>query len=275
MCPGASADPRKNSPGFLVFVWTEKGGVNNTTSEQKNFKWYREHLPFPFITVCRSCYFKQEDGTLILDNLNAVSWCDGCQSQLKAITSEMNQSTGAINKIASCKHSASLTLVKQVCNTCPVFCLIKSISKSVTNVNLSAFGLRTLLRCEFSKLKEEGKLNLKSLKESALLEFLPCYPSIISNAAPTEAVACGFIDNVMIDMGTYSFPDYNSILRTCKSPLTRDMERIVEEKFNELFVEQTTFGILFDSFMSSMGIIPDRNYLGFNVSRTSEAESWQ
>ena len=33
LCPGASADPRNNSPGFVAFVRPEKGGVSNTTSE--------------------------------------------------------------------------------------------------------------------------------------------------------------------------------------------------------------------------------------------------
>ena len=122
------------------------------------------------------------------------------QSQLKAITNELNQSTDAINKIVSCKHSASRTSVEQACDTCPVFRSIKSISKSVTHANLPAFGLRSSLGCEFSKLKEQGTLNLKSIKESALLDFLSCYPSIISKAAPTEAVACVFIDDDMIDI---------------------------------------------------------------------------
>ena len=39
LCPGVSADPCNNSPGFVAFVRTEKGGVKNTTSEQKNYEW--------------------------------------------------------------------------------------------------------------------------------------------------------------------------------------------------------------------------------------------
>ena len=133
-------------------------------------------------------------------NGTCCSWCGGDQSQLKTITNGINQSTNAINKIVSCKHSVSRTSVEQACDTCPVFCSFKSISKSVTNATLPAFGLKSSLGCEFSKLKAEGKLNLKSLKESALLDFLSFYPSIISKAVPTGAVLCEFIDNGMIDM---------------------------------------------------------------------------
>lgn len=41
-----------------------------------------------------------------------------------------------------------------------------------------------LLGKQFTKLKVELCLNLKLLKESALLVFLSCYPTIISKAEP-------------------------------------------------------------------------------------------
>ena len=81
-------------------------------------------------------------------------------------------------------------------------------------------------------------LHLKGTKEGALIDFLTCYPSVISEAAPTDEVSCGFVDNGMIDISAYSLPYYTSIIRTYKKPLYLDMETIAEQIFDELFNEQ-------------------------------------
>jgi len=48
----------------------------------------------------------------------------------------------------------------------------------------------------------------------SLVDFLSCYPTILSKAAPHNAATAGFIDNGMIDTESYSYPDLNSIVNT-------------------------------------------------------------
>lgn len=78
----------------------------------------------------------------------------------------------------------------------------------------------------------------------------------------------------MIDTSSYSFPDYTSIIRTCKTPLQVDMELIVEQRLDELFDEKAKSDILSDAFMYRISIKKDNKYAGDEVSRTLSVELW-
>ena len=91
LCPSGTADPRNKLSGFIRFVCTAKYGVSESTSEQKNFEWYRENVLLPFISVCCSSYFNHIEGTAIPDELTTFYLCGGGQYQLRAITIDLNQ----------------------------------------------------------------------------------------------------------------------------------------------------------------------------------------
>lgn len=133
-----------------VCMHRKRAGSSDNTSEQKNFDRYRENILVTLFSVCRSSYFKHENGTAISDDLMAVCRCDRDQSQLNAIKTELNQERDAINKIVTRKCSASCTSVEQLYDTCHVFGSIRAISK---NSNSHASGLRQLLG---EKLKDKG-----------------------------------------------------------------------------------------------------------------------
>ena len=110
--------------------------------------------------------------------------------------------------------------VEQACDVCPVFRLFKAIAKTVTKDNLPSFGLPGKLSKYFFSWKHDGRLCLKPTKETVLKEFLACFPSIASRVAPTEAIASGFLDNVMIDYQSYCYLDFQRIMQTCKTAIT-------------------------------------------------------
>ena len=53
LCAGSSVDPRHDAPGYISFVSCEKSNNTQTTSEQRNFEWYKTNILLPFINLCR------------------------------------------------------------------------------------------------------------------------------------------------------------------------------------------------------------------------------
>ena len=60
-------------------------------------------------------------------------------------------------------------------------------------------------------------LKLAAKKLGSLIDFLLCYPTILSKAAPHNAATARFTDNGMIDTKSYSYPDIDSLVKTCKT----------------------------------------------------------
>lgn len=60
--------------------------------------------------------YQHDDNSLIPDELSAVCWCDGANTQLVAITNEEKQKEGAANKMYTRNHSAERTSVEQACD---------------------------------------------------------------------------------------------------------------------------------------------------------------
>ena len=110
---------------YVAFVRTEKGEVSGKTSEQRNFEWYRENVLLPFIKNVRSRLYQHDVNSPIPDELSAVCWYNGANTQLAAITNEVQQKEDACNKIITCKHSAARTYVEQACDRCLIFRSIK------------------------------------------------------------------------------------------------------------------------------------------------------
>ena len=276
LCAGGNTDPRNAAMGYVAFIRTEKGEVSGKTSEQRNFEWYRENVLLPFIKNVRSRLYQHDDNTFIPDELSAVCWCDGANTQLLAITNEKQQIEDALNKIITCKHSAARTSVEQACDCCPIFRTIKSISKNITREDSPHLGLQRIVSLEFRRLENEGILKLASKKLSSLVDFLSCYPTILSKAAPHDAATAGFIDNGMIDSQSYSYPDLHSIIKTCKTiKFSNEMIRCVSSNFTAIYEEQVKTGHLHDDFMEGYGFKVDRNYVGEIIKRASTCEAWQ
>ena len=184
LCAGGNNDPRNAATGYVAFIRTEKGEVSGKTSELRNFEWYRENVLLPFIKNVRSRLYQHDNNTPIPDELSAVCWCDGANTQLAAIINEEQQNDDATNKIITCKHSAARTSVEQACDCCPIFRSLKKISQNITREDSPHLGLQRIVVVEFKRLENEGILKLASKKLSALVDFLSCYPTILSKAAP-------------------------------------------------------------------------------------------
>ena len=125
-------------------------------------------------------------------------------------------------------------------------------------------------------MKSEGKLILSTTKYNALVDFLSCYPTVISKAAPHDATSAGFVNNGQLDSRSYCYPDMTKILGTCKTAqFTMEMERRVKANFIELYKEQVKYGMLTDDVMEHYKFRTDRDFNGKEVRRVSQCEAWQ
>ena len=261
LCAGGTQDLRLNEVGYVCFVRTEKSD-NGKTVEQRNFEFYREKVLMPFLSSARSRYYDWVEGTPIPDDLTAVCWSDGACTQLQAITSEKQQVIDQSNRIVTCKHSASRTSEEQACDLASVFRSQRTISQNTTG------GKNLVLAKAFKSFKSNGWINLSATKEQALLDFLSCYPAILSKCASANSVQKGFVYNGMVDNNTKNWPDMNSILATCKNlKLRREEEEKIIESFPKLYEEQMEKGHLSDEFFEGLGFKPDKNYSGKEVRR--------
>ena len=75
-------------------------------------------------------------------------------------------------------------------------------------------------------------------KHSALIDFLICFPSILSKSAPHGAAGAGFVDNSMVDIKLFSYPYLHAIIGIYKTvKFTTEMDKIVINNCNELYKE--------------------------------------
>ena len=80
----------------------------------------------------------------------------------------------------------------------------------------------------------------------------------------------------MIDAKSYTYPDINSLVKTCKTAkFTKEILGTISKKFTSMYNEQVKTGHLSDTFMEGYGFKVDRNYAGDEIRRLSTCEAWQ
>ena len=131
-------------------------------------------------------------------------------------------------------------------------------------------GLYRVVSKSFKTWKKQDRINLSLTKEQALVDFISCYPSILSRSVSPSSVAKGFMYNGMVDLKSKHWPDMKGILATCKNiALTNQEEGRVKQLLPKLYEEQMQKGHLSDDFLEGLGFHPDRNYSGDTVRRTA------
>jgi hypothetical protein len=109
------------------------------------------------------------------------------------------------------------------------------------------------------------------VKEQALIDFVSCYPSILSKSACFTSVAKGFLYNGMIvDKSTKNWHGMKAILSTCKNmKLTEEEEAKIMQLFPLLYEEQCRRGHLSDEFLEELRFTPYKNFAGNTVRRNA------
>jgi hypothetical protein len=91
-------------------------------------------MQFPFIEWSWKEYndFGASSGALVPDELTAVSWCDGDNSQIDSITADDGIESYAEHKVIANKHNASETEKEQAADLGKAFSIFKKLNKTTT-----------------------------------------------------------------------------------------------------------------------------------------------
>ena len=167
----SSTSMGSNDIGYIAFLRRERNEHTQRTSEELNFSHYRKNILVPFVLKMRKLLYGYEETEHVDPNYTAVCWNDGCGTQLAAVVNELQQVVDGEMKIITNKHSASRTAVDQACDMAPCFCSINTLVKSHTFNTMPVHLLRDRIRTILEHLKEEGKVNLKSIQQNTLIDF--------------------------------------------------------------------------------------------------------
>ena len=212
-----------------------------------------------------------QDGE-IPDGLQAVSWSDGANAQIKHITNEDTLRKDEELKITNCKHSAAQTVVEQAADAAPNFKMVKSIVKSMNTPHHNSNHILHNIDSVLSKLENEemgeGKIvRLKSHKKKAIRSTVANLPEATGNAYTTKNVQEGFVFNGQIDSVSRLVPSLEGIINTycgdVANTCLEDRGKQIRMFFREMYVN----GEILETTFNEAGIPKDRDSRGAVMER--------
>lgn len=267
LCMGGGQDVHTQGHGYVCFV---RGGEKNDSNSDISpdtaaFQKYREIVLKPFLRKLKQIVFKGEEYSIdeihedIDNNHVCVSWCDGGGPQVQAMMKNTEVANCNVEKIIANKHSRSRSAVEQPCDIAPCFLIIKKISKYLSAEDTPFNPLIASFTEKFETLDKDCGIYLGT-KKAHIVDFLACLPSIMSKAMTPHNVSIGFLGSGMIDKKTKVYPDYNSIMNTCKnSEITSTrIQKLFIDNFEVMYEEQLKKGMLSDEFLLDLGFPVDR-----------------
>ena len=295
---GSHQDVYSNGVGYLTFV--KGSGEYNSNNEvevsnsnlnrnnentisandtQRTFskesriaQLYREKVFYPFISHIRKTKYGY-DGDLqsIPDYLQCVSWMDGCNSQLKLITSEENMEKEKMRKIVCCKHSAARTAVEQAADTGAMFKHLKRIVRSTENPTSANNSIYHHLQQTFTNLSNDPTssdfLHLLSHKKKAVILTLAKLPIATARAYSDHVIKKAFMINGQLDLDHQLVPCLESCLNTYRGNISGTCLEQRSTLIESLYENTYTQGIVDEGVFDNMGIPKDVDCRGDIINR--------
>ena len=285
---GSHQDVYSRGIGFLTFI-KGSGKYNNNMSENnetgtanesapviskesKIAQLYRQKVFYPFIEHVRKTKYNYEgNGTDIPEHLRCVSWMDGCNSQLRLITSEENMMCERERKITCCKHSAARTAVEQAADTGAMFKILKKIVRSTdlpTAANSSVFcHLEEMFQRLDSATGNDERLHLPCHKKKAILLTLSKLPIASSRAYSNHIIKKAFLLNGQLDIDHKLVPSLDNCINTYQGDINGTCLEQKENIFSQLYEEAYERGSINEGTYDSLDVPLDTNSHGVDVRR--------
>lgn len=282
---GSHQDIFASSIGYLTFVRADdsqdcQDDTSSSPSKESIMAMnYREKIYYPFIHKIRtSRYGWDGDVNHIPPHLQAVSWMDGCSSQLKCITTHANMLNEDKLLITCCKHSASRTAVEQAADTGSMFKHLKKIIRETDSVNASNSMVYSYLSEEFDRLEVHNidddldnsncpVLVLPAHKKQAIKLTLAKIPVATSRAYGDEVIKKAFVLNGQLDPKHKVVPSFKNLLNTYRGNVAGTCLENRQAMMDELYEECFTRGIISEESFERMGVPADKAWDGTTVDR--------
>ena len=69
LCPGGNIDSKNDDVGYVSFIFTDRNGINNISSEQKKSK---DNILLPFVQLCQKTCYGHDNNLPILDEVTGL-----------------------------------------------------------------------------------------------------------------------------------------------------------------------------------------------------------
>ena len=248
LCVRGYGAHRSTGVGWVLFMRKGEG------AEKKRFEWIREHILFPFIDWCRKKYdnFDKSLGVPLSEDLRAISWVDGDNSQINTIISEEGIASYAKNLVTVNKHNAGGSGKEQACDKCDVFPVSKQLNKKMTVVHIPS--ARHLLKGNIEEAFSNESHRLRPKKKPEMVDYLAKQPKILTQSCVQEKAQKGFIVTGMLDSKTQRMPVLHRLVSTCRRIPTDDEMDLVAKSVAPLM--HYSYG------NGTMKHIPDEVFIG-------------
>ena len=181
LCLSGSTPPTWSSYGWVVFCRND----NDKCMDVKRYCFIFDELLLPFVQSTLQQHDGWIPGTPFPDSL-----FDGDLPQITHATRNDSLQELAKNKIFANKQSAARSGTEQAADLTRTFTVLAKLQKKITAKNRD-LPLKGLLERQFSNLQGKNQLVLKSTKRDALIDFITCFPDILSKAVSAEAIRDG------------------------------------------------------------------------------------
>ena len=254
---------------------TDLHDVPNLSKESKIAQLYRKLVYYPFIKNIRISKYGHSGGDDIPDYLRAVSWMDGCNAQLKLITTAENLEVENKYKITCCKHSAARTALEQAADTSACFKQLKKAVSEAANPNASNSSVylhinQCLLSLEHNLTSNSStgrKLKLALHKKKAILFTASKIPIAIHRAYDDHVIKEGFVANGQLDNDSKLVPSLNNLIHTYRGEIKGTCLERKEELVEGMYDEGYKTGIIKESTFDNANVPRDKKPDGESVER--------
>ena len=245
---GAEQNPNCKTEGLLVFVRgnvdvesetftdvDDDGDKSVFSKDARIAKLYRERIYYPFIESIRA-EFGHNDPYNVPDHLRVVAWQDGCDGQLKLVTSEESLEEDGKRNIVACKQNAARTGSEQAADLAEAFRGYRKEEKGmdVTETNHRNRGLKRKL--ENSIRDRISVLVLETFKFNAIVHLLAKTPSCQSESYSFDNICSGFLANGQISALNSPVPDIYGCLGTLRYEYPDTSIEHLTKMFNKFYL---------------------------------------
>ena len=119
--------------------------------DKDRYRYYRDNVFLPFVQETRIDYCGWTKGSVIPDDLQGVSWCDGDLAQIDNIINEESLTLYCENMICACKQNAARSGTEQAADLTKTFKVMQSLQHTVTvsDVPIELHPLQRIINRKF------------------------------------------------------------------------------------------------------------------------------
>ena len=239
---------------------------------------YRRLVYYPFIKKIRKdkYNYQHKEDEEVPDYLRAISWMDGCASQIKLITSEENMIFEKKLNITCCKHSASRTAVEQAADTGCMFKRMKQILSDTTNPHSSNSSVYSIIEKALASMEPANiatdssctkVLMLPLHKKKAILATSSKLPIATARAYTDANIKKAFMLNGQLDVSHKLVPSMSNLLNTFRGDIEGTCLKKKDELISFMYEEAYTTGTIKETTFNTLNVPYDTNASGEIVSR--------